>query len=115
MASSPLELELHLIWVLGIKLKFSATAMSSFFSFFLFLSFPFFLSFSFFRFIYLFYVYEYNVIVFRYQKRASDPIIGGCEPPYGCWELNSGHLEEQSVLLNNEPSLKLPGISSFKL
>ena len=24
------------------------------------------------------------------QKRASDFIIDGCEPPCGCWELNSG-------------------------
>ena len=24
----------------------------------------------------------------------------------GCWELNSGPLEEQSVLLNSEPSLQ---------
>ena len=29
----------------------------------------------------------------------SDPIADGCEPPCGCWELNSGPLEEQSVLL----------------
>jgi hypothetical protein len=29
-----------------------------------------------------------------------------CEPPCGCWELNSGPLEEQSVLLTNEPSLQ---------
>jgi hypothetical protein len=25
-----------------------------------------------------------------HQKRASDPITDGCEPPCGCWELNSG-------------------------
>jgi hypothetical protein len=35
------------------------------------------------------------------QKRMSDPIRGGCEPPFGCWDLNS---EEQSVLLSTEPS-----------
>jgi hypothetical protein len=34
-----------------------------------------------------------------HQKRASDPITDGCEPPCGCWELNSGPLEEQSVPL----------------
>jgi hypothetical protein len=28
----------------------------------------------------------------------------GCEPPFGYGELNSGPLEEQSVLLNSEPS-----------
>jgi hypothetical protein len=49
-----------------------------------------------------------TVTVFRpNQKRASDPITDGCEPPCGCWELNSGHLEEQSVLLTTEPSLHL--------
>jgi hypothetical protein len=41
-----------------------------------------------------------------YQKRASDLITDGCEPPRGCWELNSGPLEEQSVLLTSEPSLQ---------
>jgi len=33
-------------------------------------------------------------------------ITDGCEPPCGCWELNSGPLEEQSVLLTTEPSLQ---------
>ena len=37
-------------------------------------------------------------------KRASDPPIDGCEPPCGCWELNSGPLEEQPVLFTTEPS-----------
>ena len=36
------------------------------------------------------------------------PIADGCEPPCGCWELNSGPLEEQSVLLTTEPSLQRP-------
>jgi hypothetical protein len=39
------------------------------------------------------------------QKRAPDLIIGSCEPPCGHWELNSGPLEEQSVLLTIEASL----------
>ena len=39
-----------------------------------------------------------------HQKRASDLIMSGCEPPCGCWDLNSGPLEEQSVLLTAEPS-----------
>ena len=48
--------------------------------------------------IYLFYVYEYTVPVFRHTRR-------------GHWiplqmELNSGHLEEQSVLLTAEPSFQ---------
>ena len=38
-----------------------------------------------------------------HQKRASDPITDGCEPPCGCWELNSGPLGEQSVLLLDDP------------
>jgi len=32
------------------------------------------------------------------QKRAPDLITDGCEPPCGCWELNSGPLEKQPVL-----------------
>jgi hypothetical protein len=39
-----------------------------------------------------------------HQKRASDFFIDGCESPGGCWNLNSGPLEEQSVLLTTEPS-----------
>jgi hypothetical protein len=34
--------------------------------------------------------------------------MDGCEPPCGCWDLNSGPLEEQSVLLTAEPSLQPP-------
>jgi hypothetical protein len=30
----------------------------------------------------------------------------GCEPPCGCWELDSGLLEEQPELLTSEPSLQ---------
>ena len=43
-----------------------------------------------------------------HQKRASDLMTDGCEPPCGCWELNSGPLEEQSVLLTAEPSHQPP-------
>ncbi|CAO2628536.1 E3 ubiquitin-protein ligase NEDD4, partial [Lemmus lemmus] len=32
--------------------------------------------------------------------------LDSCELPCGCWELNSGPLEEQSVLLTAEPSLQ---------
>ena len=35
-----------------------------------------------------------------------DLIRDGCEPPCGCWDLNLGSLEEQSVLLTAEPSLQ---------
>jgi hypothetical protein len=46
-----------------------------------------------------------------HQKRTSDPITDGCEPLCGCWEVNSGPLEERSVLLTTEPSLQpLTGI-----
>jgi hypothetical protein len=45
------------------------------------------------------------------QKRAPDRITDGCEPPCGCWELNSGPLKEQSVLLTAEPSLQPQGKS----
>jgi hypothetical protein len=54
-------------------------------------------------------LYVYSVLpayVLTCQKRAPDPIIDGCEPPCGCWELNSGHLEEQSMLSTSEPSLQ---------
>ena len=36
--------------------------------------------------------------ILTHQKEASDLIMGGC------WDLNSGPLEEQSVLLPDEPS-----------
>ena len=42
-----------------------------------------------------------------HQKGASDPITDGCESPCGCWELNLGLLEEQSVLLTAEHSSPL--------
>ena len=48
------------------------------------------------------------------QKRAPDLVTDGCEPPCGCWDLNSGPSEEQSVLLTAEPSLQ-PGLSFFRL
>ena len=34
--------------------------------------------------------------------------MGGCEPPCGCWDLNSGPLEELSVLLPAEPPHQPP-------
>ena len=39
-------------------------------------------------------------------KRASNLIMGDCEPPCGCCDLNSGPSKEQSVLLTTEPSLQ---------
>jgi hypothetical protein len=55
---------------------------------------------------YLFIYFKYTSCLQTHQKRASDPIIDGCEPPCGCWELISGPLEEQSVLLTAESSLQ---------
>ena len=46
--------------------------------------------------------------------RTPDLIADGCEPLRGCWELNSGPLEEQPVLLTTEPSLQ-PFTYFFKL
>jgi hypothetical protein len=51
---------------------------------------------------------KYTVAVFRHQKKVSDLIMDGCELPCGCWDLNSGPSEEQSVLLTAEPSLQPP-------
>jgi hypothetical protein len=59
---------------------------------------PFFL-----RFIY-YYALVHCSCLQMHQKRVSDLIMGGCEPPCGCWDLNSGPSEEQSVLLSTEPS-----------
>jgi hypothetical protein len=57
------------------------------------------------QFIYLF-IMNTLLLFETNQKRASDPITDGCEPQCGCWELNSGPLEEQSVLLTAEPPLQ---------
>ena len=48
------------------------------------------------------------------QKMASDFVMDGCEPPCGCWDLNSGPLEEQSALLTAEPSHQ-PRLWTFKI
>lgn len=40
------------------------------------------------------------------KERAPDLKTDGCELPRGCWELSLGPLEEQLVLLTNEPSLQ---------
>ena len=57
----------------------------------------------------LFIYYVYNILpqcMPTRQRRAPDFSTDGCEPPCGCWELNSGPLEEQPVLLTAEPSLQ---------
>jgi hypothetical protein len=59
---------------------------------------------SFKRFIY----YAYSVLpacMAAGQKRAPDLIVDGCEAPCGCWELNSGSLQEQPVSHFSSPHL----------
>ena len=49
-----------------------------------------------------------SACMLAHQKKTSDLITDGDEPPCGCWKLNSGPLEEQGVLLTTEPSLQPP-------
>ena len=56
--------------------------------------------------VFILYMWVYCSYLQTHQKRASESITDGCEPSCGCWELNSGPLEEQSVLLRAEPSLQ---------
>jgi hypothetical protein len=51
-------------------------------------------------------LFVYFMCMSTHQKRSSDPITDGYKPPCGCWQLNSGPLEEQSVLLTDEPPLQ---------
>jgi hypothetical protein len=57
--------------------------------------------FIFLRFIY-FVLRVHHCFLHTHQKRASDLITHGCEPPYDCSELNLGLLKEQLVLLTAE-------------
>jgi hypothetical protein len=54
-------------------------------------------------FIYLFIICKYTVAVFRHSRRGRQISLwmDGCEPPCGCWDLNSGPLEEQSGALTH--------------
>ena len=52
----------------------------------------------------LFIICKYCSCLQTLQKRASDLIMNGCELPCGCWDLNSGPLEEQSVFFPAKPS-----------
>jgi hypothetical protein len=52
--------------------------------------------------IYLFIICKYTVAVFRHSRRGSQIFFtDGCEPPCGCWDLNSGPSEEQSGALTH--------------
>jgi hypothetical protein len=46
-------------------------------------------------------IYKYTVAIFlqTHQKRESGLVTDVCEPPCGCWDLNSGPSEEQSGAL----------------
>lgn len=54
-----------------------------------------------------------NAVSFRliysvclYAWRPDEGVIDGCELPCACWQLNSGPLEEQSMLLTSELPLQ---------
>jgi hypothetical protein len=53
-------------------------------------------------------IYKYTVGVFRHARRGHQISLQvvGYEPPCGCWDLNSGPSEEQSVLLTAKPPCK---------
>ena len=100
-----------MFWVRSFLLfVFSLTAVSMFSSFlpsFLSDCLSVFLSFSFSLSLFLSFLLKlYFSCTQTHQKRASDLITDDCESPCGCWELNSGPLEEQPVLLTTEPSLQ---------
>jgi hypothetical protein len=54
----------------------------------------------------LFIYFMYVSTLLLSSDTPEDPITDGCEPLCGYWELNSGPLEEQSVLLITKPSLQ---------
>jgi hypothetical protein len=62
--------------------------------------------FFFFNYVFILCIWVHCSCLQMHQKRASDPMTDGCEPLCGCWEWNSGPLEEQPVLLTTEPSLQ---------
>jgi hypothetical protein len=61
---------------------------------------------TFFKDLFVLYTWVHYRYLQTHQKMISDPITDGCKPPCGCWELNSGPLEEQPVLLSVAPSLQ---------
>jgi hypothetical protein len=54
----------------------------------------------------------YACLVFMDSRRTGDRrfpetrVMDGCESVHGCWELNSGPLEEQQVLLTTEQTVQ---------
>jgi hypothetical protein len=62
--------------------------------------------------IYLFIILFIWVHCFHtHQKRASDPITDGCEPPCGCWELNS-RISGRTVSALNSSAIS-PTLSTY--
>ena len=60
-------------------------------------------------FLFYIYIWVHCSCLQTHQKRASDPITYGCEPPCGYWELNSGPLGKAVGALNcwaNSPAPK---------
>jgi hypothetical protein len=60
------------------------------------------------RFTYFMYMTTLSACIPVCQKRATELIIDDYKSPCGGWELNSGPLEEQPVLLTTEPSVRPP-------
>lgn len=57
------------------------------------------------------YVYYVPIVSLEARRGPRPPetgFIGGCEPPYGCREPNTGPLERQQVLLPTESSVLRP-------
>lgn len=46
-------------------------------------------------------------------RHPGTGFIDGCESPCGYWELNTGPLEKQQMLLTAEPSISLAPDKSF--
>jgi hypothetical protein len=59
-------------------------------------------------------IWVHSCCLQTHQKRVSDLIVDGSEPPCGFWELNSGLLKEQSVFLTTETSLQLKSLFPCK-
>ena len=60
----------------------------------------------------------YDLFIFIFFMCIGVKVFGtgvtdSCELPCGCWELNPGPLEEQSVLLTAEPSFQPQASSSL--
>jgi hypothetical protein len=63
-------------------------------------------SFSFLKKLFIICIWVHCSCLQTLQKRESDLMTDGCKPPCGCWDLSSGPMEEQLVLLTAEPSLQ---------